>query len=150
MPETKQAPNSNPPAATPKKNDEPITSPAIVDDTSFDFGTRYRPSRLVSPTQHLGGMPTVILDNGSELLDERLPEIDPDKAVIPTVNVPLEVLVQKMVDKALSEKDKSELTRSEVFPGTVTMTPEEAEASAKADAEATEAAAKDQNEVKNP
>jgi ribosomal protein L12E/L44/L45/RPP1/RPP2 len=95
-------------------------------------------------------MPTVILDNGSELLDERLPEIDPDKAVIPTVNVPLEVLVQKMVDKALSEKDKSELTRSEVFPGTVTMTPEEAEASAKADAEATEAAAKDQNEVKNP
>jgi hypothetical protein len=90
----------------------------------------------------LGGQP-VTVESVSQRLDEPLPEVDPAKVTIPPSNVPLEVLVQKLVDKAFSEKDKGELTYDEVFPGVPSLTPEEAEAAAKADAEATKAAQED-------
>jgi hypothetical protein len=83
------------------------------------------------------------VESVNERLDESLPEIDPEKIVIPASNVPLEILVQKMVDKAFDEKAKSELTYDEVHPGVPTLSPEEAEAAVKADAEATEAASKE-------
>lgn len=121
-------------------------SQAIVDDTKFDHGTRYRAPRNVPPTLHLGGMPTVILSTGSDTLDEDLPEIDPNKLVVPPSNIPLERLVQTLVDKALSEKDKEELTEQAVFPGAGGLSPEQAQEAASADAQATEALAAEQEQ----
>lgn len=84
-------------------------------------------------------MPNPFVNAGSRTLDEPLPEADPREAVIPPADVPLEVLVQKLVDKALDEKDKSELTFDEVHHTAPVLTPEEAEEARKADAEATDA-----------
>lgn len=143
---TATAPTPPPPAKStpPPETKEEVapSSPAIVDDATFDYGTRYRPSRNAPQTLHLGGRPTTV-ESVNERLDESLPEIDPAKVVIPASNVPLEILVQKMVDKAFDEKAKSELTYDEVHPGVPTLSPEEAEAAVKADAEATEAASKE-------
>lgn len=116
-------------------DEEKVSSGAIVDDTSFDHGTRYRPDRNVSPTLFLGGMPNVV-SSGTTLLDENLPPVSTDP-VIPPSNVPLETLVQRLVDKALDDKEKEALTQSAVFPGPPALTPEEAAEAQKADAEAT-------------
>ena len=135
---------AKPGISTPTKSTEPTgettpSSAAVVDDAKFDWGTRYRPDRNTPQTQHLGGIPTTV-ESVNAKLDEPLPYIDPEKIVIPAANVPLEILVQKLVDKALTEKEKSELTYDEVHPPVPSLSPEEAEAAAKADAEATEAA----------
>lgn len=135
-----------PKASTTSKKEEATTNPAIVDDTAFDHGTRFRPARNVPPTQHLGGRPLVLTGTESETLDKNLPALDEDKIVIPTANVPIEILVQRLVDKALSEKDKEEFTPDLINPGPPKLTPEEAAKHEAADREATEKAEKEQTE----
>lgn len=87
----------------PPPAEEKSGTDAIVDDNTWDWGTRYRPARDVPPTLHLGAMPTVP-ESVPTTLDSPLPPLDPDNVVVPPSNVPLEVRVQELVDKALAEK----------------------------------------------
>jgi|SRR6476660_1711488 len=80
----------------------------IRDDTERDWGTRFVPPRDRSPVEHLGGMPSSVVNVPYDRPKKDLPDYDPEKAVVPPSNVPFDVAVQKLIDKAFSEKEKAE------------------------------------------
>lgn len=86
-------------------------SKVIVDSRTRDWGTRFVPDPRRSPTDHLGGMPTVVEDAGPKELDKPLPPYDETKAVVPPANLPYEKLIQAMVDKVFTDKEKEKVLR---------------------------------------
>jgi|SRR6476660_2508260 len=81
----------------------------IRDDTERDWGTRFVPPRDRSPVEHLGGMPSNVVNVPYDRPKKDLPDYDPSKAVVPPSNLPYEIAVQKLIEKVFSEKEQTEL-----------------------------------------
>jgi hypothetical protein len=119
----------------------------VVDDTAFDWGTRFRPDPDRSPVEHLGGMPAVIPNIPPDKTGRPWP--DPNKSpVVPPGNVNQERAVQLLIDKVFSDKEKEELFTEENL-GLVPpkQTEEEARESREADEKATTDREKDDNKA---
>lgn len=96
----------------------PVDDDGVIrDDTSFDWGTRFRPDPTLPPEAHLGPNPTVIenLPYDKSAINTKRKGPDPDKLVVPPSNVPEPAKVEALVEKVLSAREQKELfTESEL------------------------------------
>jgi len=87
----------------------------IRDDTERDWGTRFVPPRDRSPVEHLGGMPSVVVNVPYDRPKKDLPDYDPSKAVVPPSNLPYEIAVQKLIEKVFTDKEQVELLNEQAL-----------------------------------